>query len=505
MRVGVPAGWIGSDEAEGVVAVFNYASLQEIVLMLLYWAMGLYVLTRSPRSLLSVVATATLFSVALYLLHAGLHGAIRDLAEYRAWGGKLWWNAAVAPALWYGTSVIVLHNEHEAVPAWYRRWIAYPLAALIGLAAVFFGISSVVGDLVLKWSEPVAQSQPAQVSGLWTNQAGPLFPWYSLLMVVCIVFPFGHLAWGWRRVPRETRSRPQLRWLTVSAALFVVAGIWLVTNVLVGGMPHAFGWLEPGYAFLTAGLGILAWTAVRHGTWLTDKPVRDDFFYVLSGMGVVVLLYAGLFVTVTLLGLPLNLPGLLLLFSLCLLALTTHALADVGRVTLGRLFFPEAAATQARFLRYAGQAERVRDHAALLRQAADETDQQWWYEQTERALRRLRNPHALAQQGLVTHLTTEEASPLDRARVLGDLVTASIEKLKPGDGRPAPRPYVILSEAYVSGHATKEIMNRHQIPEKTYYPRFPISNPIDDRQDCSSTSQGSPTRTGTFNSIIVVV
>ena len=36
-------------------------------------------------------------------------------------------------------------------------------------------------------------------------------------------------------------------------------------------------------------------------------------------------------------------------------------------------------------------------------------------------------------------------------------------------------------------------------------PRFPISNPIDDRQDCSSTSQGSPTRTGTFHPIIVVV
>ena len=407
--------------------------------------------------------------MALYLLHAGLQGNLRDLAEFRAWGGKLWWTAAVAPALWYGTSVIVLHGPRGAVPTWYRQRIAYPLGGFIALAAVFFVVSSVTGDLVLKWSEPEALSKPAQISASWRNLPGPLFSWFAPFVVVCIVVPFGHLAWGWRRVLRETRSRPQLHWLTVSAALFVASGSWLVTNVLVGYLPYIFGWLEPGLGLLTAGLGILAWTVVRHGTWVEGKPVRDDFLYFLAGLGVVVGIYMAIVALIFWAGMPLSVWTLLLMCVLGLLVITAHTLADLGRVTLGRLFFPDAWQILAGFLRYAEQTPRAHDPAIVLRQATEDTEQQWWYLQTERALRQLRSPGELAQLAVLPLLAPEGISPLDRARALRRLVVASISKLQSGYDGPPPQPYVILKEHYVEDRPTKAIMSEHRIPEKTYY------------------------------------
>ena len=95
--------------------MFNYASLTDVVGMLLFWALGLYVLTRSPRGLLPAFAAATQFAVALYLFHSAMLSNLRGVDEWQAWGGSLWWAGAVAPALWYWTSVIVLRHEAQAI------------------------------------------------------------------------------------------------------------------------------------------------------------------------------------------------------------------------------------------------------------------------------------------------------------------------------------------------------------------------------------------------------
>ena len=448
--------------------MFNYASLQEIVPMLLYWAMGLYVLTRSPRSTLSLVAAATQFSVGVYLFHVAVHRNIYDLEEFRAWGGRLWWAGAAAPLLWYWTSVVVLHRERPVIPRWYRRMVAYPLGGLLSLAAVGFGALAATTDQLLRWSRPDAQPGPPW-HPTWSASAGPLFPWFGVFMVICMVVPLVHLAWVWRRVPRDSTARSQVRWLTVSALIFVGAGNWLALNVLLGGLPRVFGLLQPGYFFLTGGLAVLAWTAVRHGTWIEERPVRDDFLYFLAGQGIVVGIYAGVFVLIAQAGLAISLVSLVLLFTLCLLALTTHALADIGRITLGRLFFPQSWQTLALFLHYAAQTGRMRDPAVLWRIVADRLDRQWWYSRTEEALRALGDPQRLARLDIIPRLISDGAIPLDQARGLAELIVASIEKLKPADGRPPPRLYLILKEHYVEARATKAIMVQHQIPEKTYY------------------------------------
>ena len=96
--------------------MINYASINEFVSMLLFWALGLYVLTRSPRSLLSGIAAATLFSVAVWFFGSVMRDNLRDLDEWEAWGGFFWSTAGAALALWYWTSALALCRYPEITP-----------------------------------------------------------------------------------------------------------------------------------------------------------------------------------------------------------------------------------------------------------------------------------------------------------------------------------------------------------------------------------------------------
>jgi hypothetical protein len=99
---------------------------------------------------------------------------------------------------------------------------------------------------------------------------------------------------------------------------------------------------------------------------------------------------------------------------------------------------------------------------------------------TEQALRRLNNPAALADCDLIDRLPAvlaasaggPDATPLERARALRDILTAAIEQLKPPDGdgigAPAALQYHILREEYLQGLLNKQIMARHSISEGTF-------------------------------------
>ena len=70
-----------------------------------------------------------------------------------------------------------------------------------------------------------------------------------------------------------------------------------------------------------------------------------------------------------------------------------------GRITLGRLFYrrtPGKWRALERLLNYAHEVSRASDHATILQKVARESEEDWWYEQTERALRCLRDPHGLS-------------------------------------------------------------------------------------------------------------
>jgi hypothetical protein len=112
-----------------------------------------------------------------------------------------------------------------------------------------------------------------------------------------------------------------------------------------------------------------------------------------------------------------------------------------------------------------------------------------WVVMTGAALRRLRNPAALAQSGLIARLPRTllamraetpgspvngaEMTRLDQARLLYATIVRAIEKLNVGDGRTSGEPtaeqYLVLHDKYVLNRSIKVILTRYSMAEATFH------------------------------------
>jgi hypothetical protein len=92
----------------------------------------------------------------------------------------------------------------------------------------------------------------------------------------------------------------------------------------------------------------------------------------------------------------------------------------------------------------------------------------------EEALRHLPDTITLGQSALAEKISIKGNSHIDRGKYLQELITASIESLKPAEKRP-PEPlprvwynHAVLYDAYVEGVPNREIMSRLYISEGTF-------------------------------------
>jgi hypothetical protein len=92
----------------------------------------------------------------------------------------------------------------------------------------------------------------------------------------------------------------------------------------------------------------------------------------------------------------------------------------------------------------------------------------------EEALRHLPDAITLGQSALAEHISLQTESQIARGKHLQELITTSIESLKPAEKRPLePLPrvwynYAVLYDAYVEGVPNREIMARLYISEGTF-------------------------------------
>src|SRR5689334_2598860 len=117
--------------------MFNWYSAPTFGAMLLFWMLGAYVLTRSPRSAVSLTAAGAQFATAAYLLGQGMSANAETPDELVVWVRRLQWGATVAPALWYWLTTLLLRAQERPETERYLRLIAYPLGIIVALASLF--------------------------------------------------------------------------------------------------------------------------------------------------------------------------------------------------------------------------------------------------------------------------------------------------------------------------------------------------------------------------------
>src|SRR5437016_1065654 len=116
--------------------------------MVVFWVIGLYVLTRSRRNWSSRLAALGQFLAALYLLGHALSSSATTPELYRFWGQRFWIGAALSPVVWYWLVASIADRSVPQIRHTRSLGLALSLLAMVTLIAGY------VGDWLFRWSTP---------------------------------------------------------------------------------------------------------------------------------------------------------------------------------------------------------------------------------------------------------------------------------------------------------------------------------------------------------------
>lgn len=314
-----------------ITIFFNFVFLIAAV-----W-LGVYMVTRSPRSLVAWLTGLTLWSMAgLFLnmllaltpppLPADLPNWVPLLFPFwpvgtldSGWSGWLQgWLVAPAIVIWHHVTILMRYGRMNRW-RWARVLLGYLVALTFILVYLYYPslvFSSVSGDpLFLNVLKP-----------------GPL---YLLFMVLLILFTALSLV-NLLRSARAAPSVMQRKQLTLLATATLIAGlagpVALGAATLAISLPRVSLSLFLGVAVVLLGYSVASYSALVEG-----RTIRRDFVYNAIAMGLI----TGLYLLVTWISAQIfDVPAATFVF-IVLLAIVTHSLIDIARQILDFLFYRE--------------------------------------------------------------------------------------------------------------------------------------------------------------------
>ena len=465
--------------------MFNWYSAPTFGAMLVFWLLAAYILTRSPRGAISLLAVATQVGAAAYFLGQGMQANASTIQEWHAWAPLLQWSAPLTPTLWYWVTVLLLRDQRHPALERYLWRVGYPLGLLFAVGSIVLTASIYLGDWLYQWSAPLVETGEGATYFRFHVPPGPLYPAFLVGALATTLGALLNVLLGWR-VQRDAEPRARFGWLCLSAVLFLV-GINSLTITIWLAVAAWPVWLS--HLIIAAGMVVMAWNLAAYNILVQGKVIRTDFLYFLTALASIALVYGLVFLLV---GPSFSFQWLELLMLTLILAILSHALVDVAREVLDRLFFgSDVRHLRANLASVAQDAALNKDVDALLHQVQTDVAQiseEHLIKLTEQALRRLNTPASLARCGLVQRLPrtlvqaqalhggdgSSDLTPLQQAQALRETLTAAIERLKPSEldqaaSTPGALQYLILRQEYLLGLPNKQIMIRHSISEGTFH------------------------------------
>jgi hypothetical protein len=273
--------------------------------------LGLYIVTRGPRSRVSWLAGLTLWSLSGYFLDSFLH---LNPPQERALAWWMGWTILLSAPLWLHLATLLLDQV-----TWWRRvlvWGAYAWALVLVVA------QQVTGDVFGVWTGASFAYATAQ-------QPGTLYPLAFLLLILPPILSVAYLY----KASREARSalRRQFGVLMLATILALLGGTYLTLSVWIG-LDVA---LLPGQLVLAVALVLLGYGVARYNALVEGRSSRLDFAYGALAIAVVVSIYL---LVVYFSSLVFEIPFAAFILLLVLVILT-HSLYEWGGSTLERLFY----------------------------------------------------------------------------------------------------------------------------------------------------------------------
>ncbi len=304
-----------------------------VALMAAVW-LGIYVITRSPRSLIAWLTGLTLWSVAgLFLnfllalnpppLPENLPGWMTVLLQFWPPGtieqvSSAWlqgWLVIPAIVIWHHVTVLL---RPGSMNTW--RWTRVILGYL----------SAVVAITLLMYTNLIFSREAGDPIFLNTLNPGPLFPVFMGLLILFTAFSMVNLSRSAKDAP-AVMQRNQLRILILATLIAGLTGpLGLVAEIFSISVPRVTLSILLGIAVVLLGYGVAQYSALVQG-----RTIRRDFVYNAIAMAVI----SSLYLLVTRISTQyFDVPAAVYIF-IVLLAIITHSLIDIARQVLDFLFF----------------------------------------------------------------------------------------------------------------------------------------------------------------------
>ena len=305
-----------------------------IALAVAVW-LGIYIVTRSPRSQIAWLAGLAMWSIAGFFLNVLLALNpppsptemplwMRPLLWFwpvgstfeGGWGNWLQgWQITPAVMIWHHVTLLI---RTGSMNPW--RWTRVIIGYVIAIAAI-------IGQ---RFTGLVFTTTSGDPLYLTTLVPGPLYPLYMLALLVFTCLSLINLI----RSARATPSVVQRKQLNLMVAATVIAGlagpISFISYMLDFLLPRVTVTLLLGSALFMIGYGVARYSALIEG-----RVIGRDFLY--NGLVILLIATVYLFVvwsSVVIYGVP-----VVALAIVVILAVLSHSLVDVGRRLFDFLFY----------------------------------------------------------------------------------------------------------------------------------------------------------------------
>lgn len=295
------------------------AFVNMVTLAVALW-LGFYIVTRSPRSLISWLAALTLWALAGFFFYHAVSAQIPNIGILNS----LWETVIIALPLWFHlTTLLIPRTGRSDSLGNTLNSVGVPVAYLSALMLV------VMGQLTDQFLARTPTGLP-----IYTNYRapGPIYPLFILFIIVGSVPTFLNL-WRGRSATRDPLLRAQYTPLILATALGIGGGLYFAICT-------EFEWMLPiviGDLLLASGVVLLGYAIAKYSAFLDGRAMERDFLYTFLAVGSLTVFYV--FVVYLL-----HLAGQVSYLTLVLTVAGTvsaNSLFDGVRLTLDRVFYQE--------------------------------------------------------------------------------------------------------------------------------------------------------------------
>jgi len=316
----------------------SLATIVNVAGLTIALCLGLYIITRTPRSRLSWLAAAALWVLTGFFLHNVLVLHLPDSGVLYLLRPLV---VLVLPLGFHLTLLLPPAEEQPGstffqpalrLPEVVRQGLgtlALPLSRLVVPLAYVLALGLAIGGVFPLGRAPQDTTSPALY--LSDRVAGPLYPLSLVYLLFLVSLATWHL-WQGRRQAASRGQKRQYNRLLIATALTGLGGLYLALGVWFGlRLPSL-----PGDMAIGVAAGLLGYTVARYNARVEGRDMRQELSYITLIVGLFTLFYT-LFAALLYMGGQIF--SVLTLILIIVVSVSTLMLYDGLRTILDRLFY----------------------------------------------------------------------------------------------------------------------------------------------------------------------